>query len=234
MRQGLTIIVPVRNERQYCDQLWHHLRSLDVEQIIICDGDSDDGSYHWLRHANEMHNGHPTVLIKQCHAGRARQMNHGAKNASEEVLVFMHADTQINQQALSELRQVLAQGAAWGRFSVAFHNPSTPLRVIAWFMNWRSSLSGICTGDQILFVRRGLFEQLGGYAEIALMEDIELTTRLRTICWPTCLHSTVTTSARRWQQNGVMRTVLSMWWLRLGYWLGASPEKLAQQYNSSD
>ncbi|MBL4834068.1 MAG: glycosyltransferase family 2 protein [Pseudomonas sp.] len=118
----------------------------------------------------------------------------------------------------------------WGRFDVQLSPSSPTLRLVAWMMNHRSRLTGICTGDQALFVRRDLFNQLGGYADIPLMEDIELSKRLKRLSPPACIHQPLTTSSRRWQSQGVLRTVALMWWLRLQYWAGVSPAKLVEKY----
>jgi glycosyltransferase involved in cell wall biosynthesis len=118
----------------------------------------------------------------------------------------------------------------WGRFNVELAPSSPALKLIAWMMNHRSRLTGICTGDQAIFVRRDLFHQLGGYADIALMEDIEFTSRLNRTGPAACIRQPLTTSSRRWQQNGVLRTMAFMWWLRLQYWLGVSPARLAKKY----
>ncbi|WP_223825512.1 TIGR04283 family arsenosugar biosynthesis glycosyltransferase [Halopseudomonas salina] len=118
----------------------------------------------------------------------------------------------------------------WGRFDVCLVPSSPTLKMVAWMMNHRSRLTGICTGDQAIFVRRDLFNKLGGYADIPLMEDIELTRRLKRICPPARIRHPLTTSSRRWQQNGVFKTIGLMWWLRLQYWVGVSPARLAQKY----
>jgi len=118
----------------------------------------------------------------------------------------------------------------WGRFDVQLSPSSPTLRLVAWMMNHRSRLTGICTGDQALFVRRDRFNQLGGYADIPLMEDIELSKRLKRLSPPACIHQPLTTSSRRWQRQGVLRTVALMWWLRLQYWSGVSPAKLVEKY----
>ena len=118
----------------------------------------------------------------------------------------------------------------WGRFDVRLAPSSPTLRLVAWMMNQRSRLTGICTGDQALFVRRDLFNQIGGYADIPLMEDIELSKRLRRISPPACIRQPLTTSSRRWQTRGVLRTIVLMWWLRLQYWAGVSPAKLVKKY----
>ena len=118
----------------------------------------------------------------------------------------------------------------WGRFDVRLAPSSPTLRLVAWMMNRRSRLTGICTGDQALFVRRELFNRLGGYAAIPLMEDIELSKRLKRISPPACIRQPLTTSSRRWQTQGVLRTIVLMWWLRLQYWAGVSPAKLVKKY----
>ena len=118
----------------------------------------------------------------------------------------------------------------WGRFDVRLAPSSPLLNLVAWMMNQRSRLTGICTGDQAIFVRRELFEQLGGYADIPLMEDIELSRRLRKISRPACLRPALSTSSRKWQKHGVWRTIILMWWIRLQYWAGVKPERLVRQY----
>ncbi|MGH1450599.1 MAG: TIGR04283 family arsenosugar biosynthesis glycosyltransferase, partial [Pseudomonadaceae bacterium] len=118
----------------------------------------------------------------------------------------------------------------WGRFDVRLAPSSPTLRLVAWMMNQRSRLTGICTGDQAIFVRRDLFNRLGGYAAIPLMEDIELSKRLKRISPPACIRQPLTTSSRRWQTRGVLRTIVLMWWLRLQYWAGVSPAKLVKKY----
>jgi hypothetical protein len=120
--------------------------------------------------------------------------------------------------------------AQWGRFNVRLAPSSPMLNLVAWMMNQRSRLTGICTGDQAIFVRRDLFNQVGGYADIPLMEDIDLSKRLKRFSPPACIRTPLTTSSRRWQQNGVFRTILMMWWLRLQYWAGVSPARLAEKY----
>jgi hypothetical protein len=142
------------------------------------------------------------------------------------MLLFLHADTRLPPDAASA---VLARGD-WGRFDVAIEGRHALLPVIARMMNLRSRLTGIATGDQAIFVRRTLFERLGGYAEIPLMEDVELSRRLRRVSRPVCLRLRAVTSGRRWEMRGVLRTVVLMWRLRLAYSLGADPHRLAERY----
>jgi len=161
--------------------------------------------------------------------GRGLQMNAGAAAASGEALVFLHADTLLPIDAATLVAQGLAD-APWGRFDVVIDGSHPMLALIGAMMNLRSRLSGIATGDQAIFVRRSVFESVGGYAPIPLMEDVELSRRLRRAGRPACLRARVRTSGRRWTSRGVLRTMLLMWRLRLAYFLGADPARLAERY----
>jgi rSAM/selenodomain-associated transferase 2 len=163
--------------------------------------------------------------------GRAVQMNLGAEAATGDLLFFLHADTRLPEGADRLVVEGLARsGRAWGRFDVRLSGRHPLLRVIERFMNWRSRLTGIATGDQAIFVGRALFEAAGGFPEIALMEDVALSKRLKRWGPPLCLPETVIASSRRWEEKGIVRTVLLMWWLRLRYFLGADPRRLARDY----
>jgi len=165
--------------------------------------------------------------------GRARQMNEGAKASHGEVLLFLHADTQLPRDANTVINRVLAdRRMVGGRFDVRFDRPSMWGTIISKTMNWRSRLSGLATGDQALFVRRPIFEQMGGFADMPLMEDIEFSGRLKQAGATAALTATVTTSFRRWEQQGPLRTILLMWTLRFLYWIGISPSHLVKWYNA--
>jgi rSAM/selenodomain-associated transferase 2 len=165
--------------------------------------------------------------------GRAVQMNAGAAVAVGDVLLFLHADTRLPDGADGLLREALTGRRQWGRFDVRLSGRRPLLRVVERLMNLRSGLSGIATGDQAIFVRRPLVEAVGGFAPIPLMEDIEISGRLRHAAgWPACVRVPVLTSSRRWEQGGTLRTVLLMWRLRLAYSFGADPSVLARRYGS--
>jgi rSAM/selenodomain-associated transferase 2 len=220
----ISIVVPVLNEAAALPALLQALQPLRAQghELITADGGSDDASPavarpwadHWL----------------QAPRGRARQMNAGAAQARGDWLLFLHADTQLPPEAATLLQQAWQQGAAWGRFDVQISGQAAMLRVVAALMNLRSRLTGVATGDQALFVRRSLFQQLGGYAEQPLMEDIELSRRLKRLARPACLRARVQTSGRRWEARGVWRTIFLMWRLRWRYWRGESPDSLARAY----
>lgn len=223
MPPQLSIIIPVLNEAGELAEKLQALQGLrDRCQLLLVDGGSDDGS--------------PSVatgLVDQVlHSppGRGRQMNFGAARADAAILLFLHADTRLPPDATTLLENAMAQGYQWGRFDVRFDSSRAVFELIAFMMNWRSRLTGIATGDQALFVTRQAFAAAGGFPEIALMEDISLSARLKKQGRPCCLRATVTTSARRWQRYGVWKTILLMWRLRLAYFFGADPARLAAHY----
>ena len=164
--------------------------------------------------------------------GRALQMNAGARASSGAVLLFLHADTILPESAASAISRGLGQRErAWGRFDVRIDGEHPLLPVVAFFMNLRSRLTGIATGDQAIFIRREAFEQVGGFPAIPLMEDVAISKALKRLSRPACLRERVVTSGRRWEKRGTLRTILLMWRLRLAYALGADPARLAQRYD---
>jgi rSAM/selenodomain-associated transferase 2 len=192
-------------------------------ETIVVDGGSQDGTADAARPLADR--------VIATPRGRATQMNAGAGVAQGDVLLFLHADTRLPGDADRLIRDGLTRtGRAWGRFDIAIAGCSVLLPMVAFTMNLRSRLTCIATGDQAMFVTRDAFVQAGGFADIALMEDIDLSKRLKRISPPLCLRERVTTSGRRWDQHGVLRTVLLMWRLRLGYVLGAEPALLARRY----
>jgi len=219
----LSIVIPVREEAAGILTLLARLAPLRERgaEIIVVDGGSNDGSAALARrHADR-------VLVTR--AGRARQMHAGAVAASGEALLFLHADTVLPPEADTLVAAAL-RSHVWGRFDVRIDAPHPMFRIIETMMNLRSRVTGIATGDQAIFIRRDVYETLGGYAQQPLMEDIEFSARARRIGRPACLRQRVQTSARRWQAHGIARTILLMWRLRLAYFLGADPRRLALAY----
>jgi rSAM/selenodomain-associated transferase 2/rSAM/selenodomain-associated transferase 1 len=220
---SLRIVIPVLNEG---DGLAARLRALQPlrargAQLVVVDGGSTDSTWAVARALAD------SVLLAP--RGRAVQMNAGAQNAQTSALLFLHADTQLPADA-DRLIESALRTAHWGRFDVRIDSPTWPLRMVSGMMNLRSRLSGIATGDQAVFVRRESFAAVGGFAPIALMEDIALSQSLKRCGPPACLRERVTTSARRWQEHGVWRTMLLMWQLRVAYFFGGAPDLLAQRY----
>jgi rSAM/selenodomain-associated transferase 2 len=217
----LSIIVPMLDEAEGIAATLSALRPLGAE-VIAVDGGSSDGTI-------DAAGAHASWVI-DAPRGRARQMNAGAAIARGEILLFLHADTALPAQAGRLVGAAIAGGARWGRFDVRIAGASPLFPLIAAMMNLRSRLTGIATGDQAIFVHRDLFAAVGGFPDQPLMEDIALSARLRRIAKPACLRPPVTTSGRRWEKHGVLRTILTMWRLRLRYFFGASPDALAREY----
>ncbi len=199
------------------------LRATGHEVIVVDAGSTDDT----VRLAEPLCD-HLVVSDK----GRAVQMNAGAAVASGHILLFLHADTRLPVNVLEHLSRFNSSKQVWGRFDVRLSGDQRLFRVISWFINRRSRLTDICTGDQAMFVRREVFEALGGFQTVPLMEDIELSRRLRLVSRPWCVGSVVTTDSRRWEKHGPWRTIFLMWRLRWRYWRGESPESLAKDYHS--
>ena len=197
------------------------LRTAGVELLVV-DGGSRDATVALARGAADR--------VLHADRGRAAQMNAGAQAASAPVLLFLHADTALPTNAPALVGEALAR-RAWGRFDVVIDGRARVLHLVAAAMNLRSRWSGIATGDQAMFVRRAAFEAVGGFPTQPLMEDVELSSRLRArFGRPACLRARVVTSGRRWDERGPWRTIALMWRLRLLYRLGVSPEQLAAQY----
>ncbi|HJO35127.1 MAG TPA: TIGR04283 family arsenosugar biosynthesis glycosyltransferase [Gammaproteobacteria bacterium] len=222
---SVTLIVPVLNEHAIVPALLEGLAALrpSPQEILICDGGSTDDTGARLEASG--------CRVLYGERGRARQMNAGARVARSDILVFLHADTRLPTDAVNRVcASLAADGALWGRFDVRIEGRSAMLRVVAAMMNLRSRLSGIATGDQAIFVKRCLFEAIGGWPDQPLMEDIELSARLRKLSRPRRIASPVLTSGRRWESRGVWRTILLMWRLRWAYWLGCPADVLAERY----
>jgi len=227
----LAIIVPVLDEAAQIESCLAALAELRQRgaSVIVVDGGSRDAT---VRLAAAL-----CDRVIAAPRGRALQMNAGARceeARSADVLLFLHADVQLPPAADRLIFRALSnRRRCWGRFDVELRGRSPGLRLVGTLMNLRSRTTGICTGDQALFVEQGAFLALEGFAPIALMEDIEFCRRARRLSPPIALRPPVIVCARRWDRGGVARTILRMWWLRLAYFLGADPQWLAQRYRDA-
>jgi rSAM/selenodomain-associated transferase 2 len=191
--------------------------------VIVVDGGSRD------RTMDLAHSGADQVIVAP--RGRGAQMNAGAALCRGEALLFLHADTQLPFEAdRLVLDGLQSSGRAWGRFDIAITGQNPLLAMVAKAVNLRSRWTGIATGDQAIFVCRDVFAGIGGFPDIPLMEDIALSRTLKRVSWPLCLRDKATTSSRRWERDGVLRTIVLMWGLRLAYFLGVEPATLARHY----
>jgi rSAM/selenodomain-associated transferase 2 len=221
----LSIIIPILNEKHQLIKQMPLLSSLCDQgyELVIVDGGSTDGSLIEIE----------KLRCKCLHvkASRGFQLHTGAKHSTNSVLLFLHIDTCITLQHLDDIfRTLLSSNKHWGRFNVSFANKKFIFSIIAWFMNKRSCLTGIATGDQAIFIKREAYFECGGFSDIPIMEDIEICKRLKKSSLPLCLSNTVTTSSRKWEQQGVVKTILLMWRLRLLYFFGVSANRLAKLY----
>jgi rSAM/selenodomain-associated transferase 2 len=222
---SISIIIPTLNEASNIEAALVRLQPVRARghELVVADGGRRDGTRELARPLADR--------VVTAPRGRARQMNAGAQVARGGILLFLHADTRLPADADRLIREGLERtGRAWGRFDVRIDGHHTLLGVVAWFMNQRSRLTSVCTGDQSIFVRQDVFARVGGYPSIELMEDIALSKLLRRQSLPLRIADAVLTSARRWETRGVLRTVVLMWWLRLRYFLGASPAHLLRLY----
>jgi rSAM/selenodomain-associated transferase 2 len=219
----VSVVIPTLNEAPNIARTLSRVREAGECQIIVIDGGSSDSTPEIARSYAD--------VVLSAPRGRARQMNAGARIAAGEVVLFLHADTLLPQGFPALLDHAFREAeVVGGRFDVHLDAPGWLFRLIETLMNARSRLTRISTGDQAIFVRRETFLALGGYPEVELMEDLELSRRLKRTGKIACLRARVITSARRWQRDGVVRTILLMWTLRLGHFLGVPPEQLKAFY----
>ncbi|MCE2948783.1 MAG: TIGR04283 family arsenosugar biosynthesis glycosyltransferase [bacterium] len=220
---GLSIVMPVLDEGERIAAAIDSLAPLAARgaELIVVDGGSGDGTADRARARG--------ARVLEAPRSRAAQMNAGAAAARGGSLLFLHADTRLPEDADRLVAQAL-RTHAWGRFDVRIEGRHPMLRVVAAMMNLRSRLTGIATGDQAMFATRTAFEQAGRFPQQPLMEDIELSARLRRIGRPACIGTPVATSGRRWDRDGARRTIVLMWRLRYAYWRGAPPAELHRRY----
>ena len=223
LSMNVSVIIPVLNEEKTIAATLQALTALRPFEIFVVDGGSADRTAEICRRIGV------EVLVSQ--RGRARQMNLGAARARGEALLFLHADTRLPESALSDIAAALADARhAGGRFDVELEGKHWVLKIIATLINWRSRATGVATGDQAIFVRREIFERMGGFQDIPLMEDVAFCRALKRLGGVACLRSRVVTSARRWESDGVWRTIFKMWSLKAGYLAGISPARLKRFY----
>jgi rSAM/selenodomain-associated transferase 2 len=221
----LTIVMPVLNEAALIVGALQALLPLRARgaEVIVADGGSRDGT---AALAEPLADG--VIVVRR---GRGASMNAGTALGCGDKLLFLHADTTLPENA-----GLLIEGAlmrrAWGRFDLRIAGRHSLLAVVARMINWRSRLTGVATGDQAIFVTRAAFAAVGGFPDLPLMEDIAISRRLKKLCRPFCIATPAVTSGRRWEHNGVWRTIILMWRLRLAYYLGVDPALLATLYGS--
>lgn len=220
---NVSVIIPVLNEEKTIAATLCALISLQPHEIIVVDGGSRDQSREICQQFG--------AQVLSSERGRGRQMNYGARHASGDVLLFLHADTQLPDSAFKDVVEALSDARCLGgRFDVELEGGHWMLKIVGGLINYRSRATKVGTGDQAIFVRREVFMRLGGYPDIPLMEDIALCRLLKRLGGIACLRSRVVTSGRRWEIDGVWRTIFRMWMLKFLYLAGVSPARLKQFY----
>lgn len=219
----ISVVIPVLNEEKTIAANLHALRALDPDEVIVVDGGSADRTREISAQMG--------ALVITGAPGRARQMNCGAAQATGDILLFLHADTRLPPAALDDVVAALQDRRyLGGRFDVDLDGDHWLLKVVGAMINQRSRITKVATGDQAIFVRREVFARMGGFPDIALMEDIAFCRALKRLGGIACLRSRVLTSARRWEIEGVWRTVVKMWTLKLLFFAGVSPVTLKRFY----
>lgn len=226
--QKYSVIIPALNEADCLTDALERLQAARGRghEVILADGGSVDAT-------RELAQGRVDQIL-ECDPGRGRQMNRGAEIATGGVYVFLHADTLLSPDFDRILDNLFVSENDWGRFDIRLSGEQPVFRCIETMMNIRSRLTGIATGDQAIFAGRQIFQEIKGYAELPLMEDLELTARLKKNSPPVCVAEKVISSSRRWEKNGALKTILLMWKLRLRYALGHDPQALARAYHAAD
>lgn len=222
----ISVIVPVLNEEKIIAATLDALLPLAPHEIVVVDGGSSDRSREIAERFD--------VRVISSERGRAQQMNCGAREASGDVLLFLHADSRLPSSALDDISSALSdRGYVGGRFDVELEGNHWMLPVVARLISYRSRVTKVGTGDQALFVRQSVFDRMGGFREIPLMEDIAFCRELKNLGQVACLRSRVVTSGRRWEADGVWRTILQMWILKLCYLAGITPARLKRYYGDT-
>jgi len=219
----VAVVIPVLNELAQLPRLLDRCREWMADEVILVDGGSTDGSLELLQKSG--------VRWLATRRGRATQMNTGASQLNSDIILFLHVDTTISSSNILAIGKAMQEPEiVGGRFDVRLSGANPAFRIIEFFINWRSRITRISTGDQAIFVRRTVFDRLGGFPDQPLMEDVEFSKRLKHAGRIKCLREKVVTSSRRWERDGILRTVILMWWLRLCYRLGADPARLKRSY----
>ena len=217
----ITVVIPTLNEEIAIARSVRSALCAGATDIIVSDGGSQDRTF-------EVAAGSGASKVVRSLPGRGIQMNSGAQFAEQDFILFLHADNELSEGNLQQICD--HENASWGAFRQRIDSPRQMFRLIEWGNAWRVRWRRMPFGDQAIFVRSSLFRKLGGFAEIPLMEDVELSQRLRKLAKPTLLNGPLTISARRWEKQGILRQTMKNWSIQVSYLLGVSPESLARRY----
>ena len=225
----ISVIVPVRNEDPDTLSKLTELVNLEgIAEVVVVNCSEQHSTIDKLKELQSKFNS--IKVVNSEIAGRAHQMNQGGALASGSILWFIHADTSVPESSTEYILESISTDKPWGRFDIRFDNPSAHMKLVAFAINLRSGVTGVCSGDQAIFLLRSQFHKMGGFPNIPLLEDIALTKKLRREAQAIRIRTPVTTSARRWETHGYLRTIFLMWLIRFLFWVGVSPGTLARLY----
>ena len=224
MNVKLSIVIPTLNESDQIEQCLNNLQPLRHRghEIIVVDGGSNDNTVPLASSLCDR--------IIQSERSRSIQMNAGSASASGQCILFLHADTDLPEDVVDIFSKIINIENVWGRFDIQLSGQSWMFRIIETCMNIRSRATGIATGDQVIFVGKELFSKVNGFPEIALMEDVAISKLLIKFSKPICFTEKVVSSSRRWKENGIIKTIIKMWIIRLLYYFQFDTERLAKLY----
>lgn len=230
----ISVIVPLYNEGKVVFSLINHLKNLDgMGEAILVDASDHSDSIAAIEQLSKAELNNVTIkFVRAKGIGRGLQMNHGAELSQGNVLLFLHCDTRLPDDAMDLIDKTISVDHAWGRFDVALDANNLTIQIVEKMINLRSRFRTIATGDQAMFCKKSLFEKCGKFPEIPIMEDIAISKKFNQHTPPALINTAVTTSARRWNNSGVIRTVLLMWKLRFMYWIGVDSYRLAKLYGN--
>ncbi|MDD2587059.1 MAG: TIGR04283 family arsenosugar biosynthesis glycosyltransferase [Syntrophomonadaceae bacterium] len=220
----ISVVVPVLNEAKIIDKLLGKISNLPGTEVIICDGGSTDDTVKVCRRY--------TDNIVHSRPGRGFQLNRGAEQASGDILFFLHADSLIDTKVFDDIRQAIEHGYYWGCCTIDFDEDSLFFRLLAWFSTWRAKLVSSCYGDQGIYCLKDIFNTMQGFPETPFLEDIAFSRKIRRHYRAHVIPGRLTTSARRFREGGIFKTIVKMQFIKILYKLGMSPQYLIQFYKS--
>lgn len=223
---SVSIIIPILNEENIIERLISHLNNLQGEfEVIFSDGGSSDNTLDIIKNISNYKIVHST-------RGRAKQLNNAAKESKYDILLFLHADSILERDVLIKIENFIKNNNRVGCLKIRFDSKNILMHICGFFSNLRVKLRRIAFGDQGIFIEKKLFYDIGMFDDIALMEDYKLSIKLKKVCPIKFIDSYIVSSARRFEKNGIIKTMFYMQKLQYMFRKGIDIEKIANMYNN--